>query len=93
MEFNVGPEHLAVVFAIILVAGRLKRLVRKDLVPFLALVLGWLGAVPLIIWQERTVPSWGVLLSGMFIEGTILALVAMGGYDTAVKKTGLRRWL
>jgi len=58
-----------------------------------ALLLGRLGAVPLVIWQERAVPGWGVLLSGMLVEGTILGLVAMGGYDTAVKRTGLRRWL
>lgn len=93
MNFDLGPEHVAVVLLIVLVVGWLKRWINKEYASFVALVLGWLGAVLLIIWEERMVPSWGVLLSGVFIEGTILGLVAMGGYDTAVKKTGLRKWL
>lgn len=93
MSLDLGPEHMALVLLIVLIVGRLKRWVGKGHAPFVALLLGWLGAVPLIIWQERTVPSWSVLLSGVLVEGTILGLVAMGGYDTAVKKTGLRKWL
>lgn|GEM_PF-1907613 len=93
MSFDLGPEHMAVVLLIVLAVGRLKRWIGKDYAPFVALVLGWLGAVPLIIWEERAAPSWGVFLSGMFIEGTMLGLVAMGSYDTLIKKTGLGKWL
>lgn len=89
MELNLGVEHLGLLFFVTIVVELLKKKgLNVDYAPFVAFLLGWLGAIPLIIWQERAVLGWGVLLSGVFIEGSLVAMVAMGGYDTVKKLLG-----
>lgn len=94
MDLSLGPEHLGLLLFIMVVLEFLKkRGLNDDYAPFVALALGWLGALPLIIWQERMMLAWPVILAGMFVEGSAVACFAMGGYDLAVKKGGLRRLL
>jgi hypothetical protein len=50
------------------------------LVPLVPIILGWLLAVPAIIFTRGEAPPFLILVSGVFLEGLKVAAVAMATY-------------
>lgn len=83
MTLSLGLEHAAVVAMIIWVVDLLKKKwINKDYAPGIAVILGFICAVPLIIWRDGALPSGASqIFSTVFIEGIVLGFGAMGSYD------------
>ena len=89
MDINIRPEHLGLLFLISVVLEFLKKKgLNSDYAPFVAFLLGWLGTIPIMIWQGKELSGWLVVFSAVFVEGSLIAMVSMGGYDTVKKLIG-----
>jgi cellobiose-specific phosphotransferase system component IIC len=86
---NLGLEHLGLIFIVNVTMELLKRRgLNTDYAPYVAIALGCLLVVPLMIWQGRTIGTYVILGATMLIEGAVVGMIAMGGYDFVKKLAG-----
>lgn len=77
MEYNLVDVGLVAV--VIALTDRLKPHIADRYVPLVPVALGFVLAVPAVVWARGPMPL-SVLLSGAVLEGLKLALSAMGAF-------------
>jgi len=84
-DFALIDASIGLVIALLTQAIRKNIMVKSRFWPVIPFVLGWLLAVPIIVWVGKGIPPFWVFVAGIFWEGAKAGTAAIVWYDLGYK--------